>query len=138
MNAQELFNGALSGVRSQNYECASESTRHGVTQYKYKVEKPDGSIIKCSIGHLIPDGMYSPKLEGSPVDYFFAKDDEEPFKQVVELFGKENQALLKSLQSAHDSMDSFADDLKIRAEYFENRMSGIAKFYRLKYEKPSV
>lgn len=137
MNAQELFNGALSGVRSQNYECAAESTRHGVTQFKYKVEKPDGSVIKCSIGHLIPDAMYSPKLEGSPVGYIFAHDDEEPFKQVVELLGKENQALLKSLQSAHDSMDE-ESTREERAAYFENRMSGIAKFYRLRYEKPSA
>lgn len=65
--------------------------------------------LKCAIGHLIPDDLYSSKFEGHPVKYYF--DYESPicldFRKALETtigkpINRKDLELLKKLQQIHD------------------------------------
>ena len=59
MTSQEAFDTVLAGLRKQRRK--SELTPGGPCRYR----SPDG--CRCSIGFLIPDELYSPKIEGQPI-----------------------------------------------------------------------
>jgi hypothetical protein len=81
---------------------------------------PEG--LKCGIGHLIPDYLYEPSMEGKSV----VADE---LRQVRKLVGCDNsyeeRGFLTTLQSLHDYTFTSLDDLppKIREDVASGRFN---------------
>lgn len=116
---QQVFDAALFGIRSQNYEPALVDTDDG-RDCMYRCE--DGR--KCAIGWSIPDEVYTSEMEGLTVDYLLPS-----YPALKELYPGVRIPLLKELQECHDGMQ-YGQDIE---SYFENKMLDIANYYGLKY-----
>ena len=56
---EELFHRAVSGVMQQG--CLSKNLETGFCYYRH----PDDPNIRCALGHLIPDDVYTEDMEGN-------------------------------------------------------------------------
>jgi len=90
MNNQEAFDTAVSFLFKQG--CVSQDSL-GMCLYRTK----DGK--KCAVGALIPDALYSPRIEGYTVHRLI---DEYP--GIYNLFIDVDYNLLRHMQSIHDKV----------------------------------
>ena len=62
MNLQQMFDKAVGGIKAQG--CLSKVTTgaSGVPACYYR--HPDNPAVRCAVGHLIPDEVYDPSMEG--------------------------------------------------------------------------
>lgn len=103
---QETFNLVWEGMRSQGFKPAQDDQG----KCKYRING-----LKCAVGHLIPDKLYRPGMEGTGViDLHFAEIGLE----------KHNCNLLIDLQGAHDGADT--------AEEVEQSLRGVAADWDLR------
>jgi hypothetical protein len=54
----------------------------------------------CAVGCLVPDNLYTEKMEGRGVIHLFCMED---FKAIADHLGEDNKQLLYSLQRVHDN-----------------------------------
>lgn len=118
MNAQEIFDAVLQHARRQKVP-AENADR--VCQYR----APDGK--RCFIGALIPDELYTPKIEGLEIHDVLRR-----FPRIREFFGIDEQqmttlTLLSRLQRIHDDRDP--EDWEIELKWLANDLS-------LQYQPP--
>lgn len=93
MTKQEIFNKVYTHLMAQGRR-AMQVSPYGVEYCMYRA--PDGG--KCAIGCLIPDEMYSERMENRPVSGMLTD-----FKDVGALLDRENnRAFLSRLQRVHD------------------------------------
>lgn len=95
---QEIFDITATHLLSQNEKSIIKSpdTEHGITPAcRYRGE----GGLKCAIGPLIPDDLYSANMEGLSIHRLFGR-----FPTLMEKCGLNicNQSLLIELQNIHD------------------------------------
>lgn len=95
MNKQEMFTKVWKGLEGQNWQ---QSLQEGSTD-RCRYRGPNG--LKCAAGHLIPDEMYSPELEGEHILAVFS-DNAMIFGEHVD--GPEKSFAYR-MQTAHDSFE---------------------------------
>lgn len=116
MTPQSLFDLVITALRAQG--CKSTASVNGFTQCAYRSPQLDGPTLKCAAGHVLPDALYDPSMEGKVIDSVVCKD---AFESVV---GASNMALLVSLQRVHDHY---------LPSQWETKWADIAGQYRLTY-----
>jgi len=96
MTRQEIFD----FVAKKMFAQGEPSYRHDNQNYSigscaYRIRKSDGTVLKCAVGHLIPDDQYDDTIE------MLAASDPYVMKRLpVE---KDDGDFLDALQHAHDS-----------------------------------
>ena len=129
---QRVFDLVLNALRCQGEASLSEK---GGCAYR----SPDGN--KCAIGHLIPDSLYRPDLEGL-FSYQLVDREPEILSHLEETYGLElmggsqeadySQILLSRLQRLHDSeLRSYS------VGAWETAMCQLASEFNLTYTEPS-
>lgn len=87
MTNQEAFDKAVAGLAAQGF---TRSVHLGGCQYR----GPNGK--KCALGHLIPDELYDPDMEGKLADH-------DRMRASLQIIGIDD-TLACSLQDAHDNV----------------------------------
>ena len=90
---------------------------------KYRTENG----LKCAIGALIPDELYSPKLEGGTLRDIIR------FPEIKELFSGVDIDLLGQLQITHDVKNATWSSAGFVGH---RRMKALAEQFNLTYTKP--
>lgn len=111
----------------QQREAAMDET----SQCRYRLTKPDGTVLKCAAGCKIPDALYKSDMEGRNVYALL-----EQFPEVVQFFP--NEQLANALQRAHDMQSSnelhrtcYDADGNL-SEFIQDYLFQIAKRYHLR------
>lgn len=89
MNRQEVFDKVTSHLLTQNKPSEDEDKENCLYR--------SSEGLKCAIGCLIPDELYTPKLEGITVDHL-----PENILNFIGIESKEDLHFMKSLQVIHD------------------------------------
>lgn len=93
VDAQSLFNQATLGVWKQA-RCSTDAAG-GTCFYR------GPNNVKCAVGHVIPDRLYDPRMEGNTV-YLVLRLDLSPGLAYLKPF----TAFLDALQMSHDAMNA--------------------------------
>ena len=106
MTNRQIFNRVSKHLLDQNETCMSDS----ICRYRY-------NGLSCSVGCLIPDDLYNPKMEGKSVNkllQYYPK-----LKKHFDL-QTEGLALLVHLQDIHDSVGpkQWAGHLKTAEKHY--------------------
>lgn len=116
MDKQEIFNKVYEALLEQG----KSSTKNGICKYRGQ----GGS--KCAIGHLIPDELYNPNIEG----LMFNSLPEYILENILEN-NEDCKSLLLRLQRAHDQQLNFYG-----IKEWKERMKEIADEFNLVF--PSI
>lgn len=118
LTQQEIFNKAYRGLKSQNFQ----QSRPRTLQYCV-YRSPDG--LKCAIGHLIPDELYTPAME-----IFSNTETTISFNMILEVCGipAEHASFATKLQQAHDYNQEVDGTIN---NDMESRLKSFARFYHL-------
>ena len=92
---QEIFDHVVTSLFAQNERCSKNS--HGGCRYRLK---QDNRILRCAVGHCIPDYYYHEWMEEKLVSEI-CQDDRCPTDLRKMLKG--NLPLFKELQYIHDN-----------------------------------
>lgn len=123
---QEIFNKALQGIRSQNYQPSMEGQ---ACMYN------GGDGVACAVGHCVSldtrkawDQMFNkPLCPGTGISSIYIHSREEYLKY----FTREQLEFLTELQHAHDHVLR-----NHSADVFEQEMKHLSLKYDLEYTKP--
>jgi hypothetical protein len=115
MQPQEIFDKVVTHLRDQGVSSSND------LYCCYRLQR-QSRMLKCAVGCLIPDEMYSPDMEEKAYNLLV-----EAFPAVRELIGKENDGLICELQRIHDRVVPFE---------WEEEFKELANKYNLKYEEP--
>lgn len=129
MTNQEAFNIAVAGLAAQGFK-RSMTARGDMCAYR-GAGACDG--MKCALGHLIPNELYSFKLEGRAVYEFGNHDDINHLLSVLGLEAKFVAALQRAHDNGHASVGGKAVDAP---ETMKAMLRRVADQYSL--DKPSV
>ena len=134
LSAQELFDRGLAGIRQQG----CRSSKDGACKYRLRTD--DGRTLKCAVGHIIPDTIYTPRMENF-IDVVW-----DEFDSLRTLIGQENYKLACAMQRAHDratdgyerewvlSSEELSDlSLDSQEEYVEKAFEKVAERFGLTY-----
>lgn len=136
---QQIFDKALHGVRAQGRP-SSTKTKGGEVTCVYRMHRGE-QVLKCGVGHLIPDNVYDPAFDhdgNTAVGYAVRRED---FRAAmiaggVDTDNAEVMTLLELLQDAHDvaahvTHGDFSGS-------FETRMANLAHAEGLVYTPPAA
>lgn len=115
MQAQEVFDTAVSGIIKQGRQSYSDTDNQWIESCLYR--GPNGT--KCAAGFLIPDEVYTPFLEGhnwGEISHKFPNLDK-------------HKHLIESLQIIHDEQTS--EDFLTR---FKRQAKNLAKDKKLEWK----
>jgi hypothetical protein len=118
MNNQEAFDAMVQHLRNQGKQSKFEYS----TICAYRT--PDG--LKCAVGALIPDELYSKEMERT--DIYNLVIESKGFPKLGELFANVNLELLSEMQDIHDSIP--------QPYRWERKFRLLAEKYGLKYTPP--
>ncbi len=94
---------------------------------------PNG--LKCAIGHLIPDNMYSIELEGKSLSKEFMDRENLPIKVLTRIAGTKNSKDLDSRLDFLAELQTAHDEVSFTAPYFSHNfimnMKQVAAKYHL-------
>src|ERR1700723_4178090 len=116
MDSQEVFDTIVSHLRQQG--CVAQDEFSGMCRYR----TDDGK--KCAVGVLIPDELYSPKMESQTYTQLVNNIDT-PQELVVRL--SEHGNLLIRMQKVHD---------KSTTNQWEFEFRKVANDFHLQYNLP--
>lgn len=122
MTEQETFDIVVKGILAQG----RPSMAYGACRYRHTLE--DGTVLKCSVGMLIPDHRYTSKIEGVSLgSYDFNEINTETLKNILKDEGH-NFKLAENLQFAHDAAigpnnQTFLSLFKEYARYIARRFN---------------
>jgi hypothetical protein len=156
LTRQQIFDMALNGVRAQGVPSVTKqpSDDPHSSNCRYRVFDGDKPVLKCGIGHVIPDNAYDPAFDShtdwqgrlnTGVNYYvgISRDAlKDPvaikFKAAltragVDLGDRGIVGFLSELQSAHDRASPRPDFLGV----FERNMQGVALYHDLTYTPPA-
>lgn len=101
MTKQELFDTVARGLIAQGEPSVTGSI------CAYRFTKPDGKVLKCAAGQLIPDALYVAGIENHIVSSFNDIKGDTPQGTITSFFvaivGRENMDALRHLQTIHDN-----------------------------------
>jgi len=112
--AQEIFDAVVKHLAKQKRKCAIPTSETGS---KTDTCKYRHNGYACAIGHLIPDEVYDPKMEGFTLSGLV----DENFSGLPSYFSKYRN-FLQYLQQAHDfcrGLSSIKEELGYVAKQFE-------------------
>jgi len=115
MTEQEVFDTVVVHLRSMKKQSLDAN---GACVYR----SPSGA--KCAIGSIIPDELYSPSMEGRPVNNLY--------RDYPHLPHSEHLDLLDRLQETHDAATFWVDDVGLGTDG-EGYLALIAADFNLKY-----
>jgi hypothetical protein len=132
INRQKVFDTVVAHLLTQNEQC--RSTLKGVNTCAYR-----GKFgLKCAVGVLIPDEVYSPIIEGESVNEIFdpqeASDDGEMrealtrVKKAIRLRTNDERYMLESLQMIHDNFEP---------DQWQYELRKLAAELRLRFHAPN-
>lgn len=126
---QAMFDIAVTGIRDQGCLSQMEATaanRHLVEQCYYR--HPQNPKIRCAVGHLIPDKLYSPLMENlNCIGLLGRYPDLAKHLGTGDLGFSKRTELVLSLQRAHDQADNVSE--------FLMKACRVAKDFNLNPEK---
>jgi hypothetical protein len=96
---QEVFDHIANHLITQKRRSANE---YGECLYRHKL--PDGTVLKCAIGAIIPDWVYS--RIGSEIEKSAVPDIGQELVQYGIISADINIVLLRDLQVLHDNLNS--------------------------------
>jgi hypothetical protein len=137
LTKQQAFDLSVNGIRAQGYR---RSLAHGTTCMYRSLEGE-----KCAVGHMIPDELYHPSLEGSTAAAFDGSDRyaRGAVRAVTELLSAKDVCdLAQRLQRLHDGITPpWVDgrplpDMIRQAFLFEQGFSRISDVHGLLYTPP--
>ena len=111
MTKQEIFNKVwehaklLRGTIGQCSKVRDNSSENDMV-CQYRMEK-DGVRYSCFVGCLIPDEIYSHRMEDKAIDEIM-ESSLPPFRKIKEFLGTDNKFFIEKLQGIHD--DSFPEE----------------------------
>lgn len=122
MTLQEIYDKVAEALIRQGVAATDYTGR-----CRYRFYTSDGRLLKCAIGHLIPDEDYDPAMEEKAVHDILIPNQ----KLMNKLFGSEHSNALLSyfisnLQDAHDS-EFWEGGLDV----WKDAMRSLAKKYNL-------
>lgn len=121
MNAQEIFDTAVAHVFKQGKRGGVNITDFdNVTRFRCRYRGEGGT--KCAVGALLPDDLYDPRMDAENLR---ASSLVRNGFNVPEFFTP-HAALLDSLQTIHDSEDSW-----ISGEMLKARLRKVAESFEL-------
>lgn len=132
MNRQEVFDTIVTHLRTQG-----KPARAAVGNCRYRMEDPNsGEVLRCAIGCLIPDELYSPEMEGAGVTplIFDAEFKGYELPEILINASADDRDFLSQLQRVHDQGLSWDEHGLTKAG--EERMRQIANDFHLRYEAP--
>jgi len=118
MNNQQAFDIMVQHLRKQG----QKSRNNGCGTCLYR--GPDG--LKCAIGALIPDELYSKEMEGYTIDRLLI-NERDRFPELSKLFEGIDEQLLSDMQDIHDFNEP---------DQWEYNFKLIAEDYNLNYTAP--
>ena len=92
MTAQEIFDQVVRHLLTQRRRATGSGDRNGLCSYR----TPEG--LRCAVGCLIPDDVYTPDMEDKGID-----DLIEDWEELSWM--REHEKLLSKLQYVHDNED---------------------------------
>ncbi len=117
MTKQALFDTVVAALRAQGRQSLSPEGK-----CLYRAPQPDGTVLKCAAGHILPDALYHDSMEG----YRINSDRCTAFKEVV---GEDAMSLLVRLQVIHDTYG---------AEEWEAEWARVAASHGVTYTPPAA
>ncbi len=121
MSPQALFDQVVTALRAQGRKSVRDDPICGTPQCCYRFPQPDGTVLKCAAGHVLPDSLYQPSMERGTV---IADRCKPVFESIV---GEDNINLLSGLQRVHDSFQTYQ---------WEDEWRRLAVTYGLTYTPP--
>jgi uncharacterized protein YbjT (DUF2867 family) len=136
LTKQEIFDKAVNGIRAQGRPSMGAADR-------CFSRSADG--YKCAVGHLIPDALYTPEMEGHGIALAWARQPpviggpaklREALKRAdVNVDEPDTLGLLADLQTCHDfSARRYGSQEFMHA--FEENVRKMAQIYGLIYNPP--
>lgn len=115
MSMQDLFDRAITGVKQQGCLSLCPDNGGGADTDGCYYRYPDNPNVRCAVGHLIPDNLYRPDMEGVGVGALL---EENPHiaAAIGVTFPSDSVDLLADLQCAHDFGRSVARFLNLAAD----------------------
>lgn len=106
MSEQEIFDRAWRGLKGQGFEQALSLT--GACRYR----SPTGG--RCAVGHLVPDDVYDPNMEGWSIGSGGGEKYVLPCLAACGVWDgtRERQEFLVGLQMCHDKAADMEEDLR--------------------------
>jgi hypothetical protein len=89
---QETFDTVVAHLRQQGVPAMRR--RKSGDECLYRLRLPDGTVLKCAAGCLIPDGLYTPAMEGHTATW-------SKVRRALVQCGHDAE-FVEELQSAHD------------------------------------
>lgn len=105
MTKQELFNTVVTHLFTQGKRAVVD----GRCRYKYE-------DTKCAVGCLIPDEMYSGRMENKGFTSLLIHAETEEYSLPEVITNPKHRAILKNLQVVHDNGDNWISETKLRTE----------------------
>ncbi len=129
MDKQKVFDTVLGAMRKQGQKSVDHNG-------KCKYRGIGG--LKCAIGHLFPDEMYTPDMEYKGIHGLLRRAPN-VLKAIGVNFDSDGKSQLFFLQELQDGHDCYMPDFVLYHDMtrYERRMAYIAERYSLKYVKPS-
>lgn len=91
---------------------------------------PEGR--KCAVGHLLPDELYRPSMEGMSVGYCPRVLQEALLRAGIDMRASQTKALVQQMQTIHD--DYHPSEYPF-TEYLKTAMGQLAKRFNLEIPK---
>lgn len=122
--AQELFDQACAHLRTQKRQAVNHSFEG---KCLYRLQLPDGEILKCAAGALIRDEEYAPWMDSSADTGIRTILHDQRCPRSMKDRLSPHLELVVSLQRAHD---------QFLPEKWETELQQVALSHRLTYTRP--
>ena len=132
LTRQEMLNKAYIGVLTYGYSAATSADGLYRVACKYRLDGTAEGVIRCGVGHLIPDEMYTPELEDMAID-------DDPNTDIARLFNPDDLEFLGNLQQIHDDAASMAYNGEVAPDdRFKRDMRKLAAKYDLEMPEAPI
>jgi hypothetical protein len=128
MDAQQIFNYVTYRIWKQ----ARRSIKAGGEKFTYICAYRGDDGAMCAVGHMIPDQLYDPKMEGPDLGTLLRANKLSPATNQWLLFLKRHKHLLTDLQEAHDFMYPECDRPDFQSKWLD-LCQRVAKNHGLEY-----
>lgn len=110
MTEQKIFDKVAQHLLKQN-----EKARDLYGSCKYRLQRPDGRVLKCAVGCLIEDGEYRSWMEDHSVYALLDEGEcDHPLPERLQKLFSDNVVFLGELQDVHDTHEpvEWPDELR--------------------------
>jgi hypothetical protein len=100
MSLQSTFDFIVDALVTQGEPSVAPTT----PTCQYRIVAPSGKVLKCAVGHLIPDFLYGPQFDGPPGGVPYGNLPDSVRSHLTEQAGKPAKFddFMAAMQRAHD------------------------------------